>query len=320
VSSKGERRDVVRAGEQLDEHHAGDEAADVRPEGHAVRRLVLAIVGPLVLAGLGWANQGWAWGDVGHKIVCEIAFHELNDRARAEVTRLIKQDSEFRLFSNSCVWPDHPKQREIEHYINVPRNLGRFTTDHCPGGVKCLFSAIRTDLKVLTTPGASDRAKLRSLKFLSHWIGDLHQPLHVSFADDRGGGKIRDNGVCAADLHGVWDWCIIEQTLGQRARDIARHLGTTITNVNRATWPKGQIHDWATESLVLAREASVQYCVPKGNACDYDAARPTYEPGSPERVVDVDAAYLNAQTASVIARLKRGGVRLAHLLNNAFGP
>ena len=291
----------------------GDAAAE---EG-SIGRITLTTLAMLV--GLGGASQAWGWGDVGHRIVCEIAFHELNEKARAEVGRLIRKDSEYAFFADACAWADHPKQREIEHFINVPRDFAAFTADRCPGGVKCLFSAIHADLGVLRTPGTSDQAKLRALKFLGHWLGDLHQPLHVSFADDRGGTKIVDRGPCATDLHGVWDWCIIEQTLGQNSRRIARHLYQTITAADRVAWQAGQIHDWATESLMLAREASVHYCVQKGSACDYDVGRPTYQRGSRERVVELDARYLNAQKVIVVERLKRGGVRLAHVLNQTLG-
>jgi hypothetical protein len=116
----------------------------------------------------------------------------------------------------------------------------------------------------------------------------------------------------------VWDWCIIEQTMGRNARTIARHLGETITDADRTAAQSGHAQDWATESLAVARQASVLYCVQNGNACDYAAGRPTYRPGSRERMVKVDAAYLKAHRAAVAEQLKRGGVRLAALLNRAF--
>jgi hypothetical protein len=291
----------------------------VTGEPSFIRRAPLAMAVTAAVAVLAAAGSVWAWGDVGHKVVCEIAFHELTDHARAEVVRLIKKDTEFKAFSDSCVWPDHPKQRETEHYINVPRDFRAFVADQCPGRSRCLFSAIRSDLEVLTTPGRSDQARLGSLKFLGHWIGDLHQPLHVSFADDRGGTRIVEgDGACAGDLHGVWDWCIIEQTMGRNARTIARHLKETITDADRMAAQSGHAQDWATESLAVARQASVLYCVQNGNACDYAAGRPTYRPGSRERMVKVDAAYLKAHRAAVAEQLKRGGVRLAALLNRAF--
>jgi len=94
-------------------------------------------------------GQAWSWGDLGHRIVCEIAFQELNDKARAEVLRLIQLDQEFRTFSDACTWPDHPRKRAEEHFINVPRAFQRFTAAECPEAAKCLFTAIVEDLEVL---------------------------------------------------------------------------------------------------------------------------------------------------------------------------
>jgi hypothetical protein len=59
--------------------------------------------------------------------------------------------------------------------------------------------------------------------------------------------------------------------------------------------------------------------VQNGSVCDYAAGQPTYRAGSRERVVKVDAQYLNAHRAVVAEQLKRGGVRLASLLNKVFG-
>jgi S1/P1 Nuclease len=61
---------------------------------------------------------------------------------------------------------------------------------------------------VLSSPTASDQDQLDALKFLGHWVGDVHQPLHVSFEDDRGGNGVKVSGVlCGGKLHGVWDSC-----------------------------------------------------------------------------------------------------------------
>src|SRR5215813_3409506 len=87
-------------------------------------------------------QQAHAWGDVGHKIVCEIAFKELTDPARAEVKRLIATDTKFHTFSDSCTGPDHPHVRPTEHYINVPRDMASLSAATCPMAPDCLFTAI----------------------------------------------------------------------------------------------------------------------------------------------------------------------------------
>jgi hypothetical protein len=56
---------------------------------------------------VGGARPAWGWGDLGHKIVCQIAFQELNNKARAEVVRLIALDETFDSFTDACTWPDY---------------------------------------------------------------------------------------------------------------------------------------------------------------------------------------------------------------------
>ncbi len=51
-------------------------------------------------------GNAWAWGDVGHRIACELAFQELTDAARREILELIQQNLEFRTFSDACAWSD----------------------------------------------------------------------------------------------------------------------------------------------------------------------------------------------------------------------
>src|SRR5215471_20281421 len=118
-------------------------------------------------------------GGLGHRVICQIAFQELNDKARTEVVRLIATDTTFDSFTDACTWPDHPRKRAEEHFVNVARPIHTITVSECsPGVPKCLFTAIATDLEVLRTSN-DDATKLASLKYLGHWVGDIHQPLHV---------------------------------------------------------------------------------------------------------------------------------------------
>jgi len=66
-----------------------------------------------------YPSPSWAWGDLGHKIICQIAFEELNNKARNEVIRLIALDGTFNSFTDACTWPDHPRKRAEEHFINT---------------------------------------------------------------------------------------------------------------------------------------------------------------------------------------------------------
>jgi S1/P1 Nuclease len=273
-------------------------------------------LGLLIL--FGSAGKASAWDDLGHTVVCAIAFQELNDKARQEVTRLIGMDDQFKTFAESCTWPDNPKQRSNEHYINVVRDFAKFSTPTCPMASKCLFTAIDEDVRVLSTT-TDDKAKLAALKFLGHWIGDLHQPLHVSFEDDRGGGKVLTSGSCGLNLHAVWDGCIVAMKLGSDWRTVARDLSKDITPRDRAAWTGTKVEAWVNESFDTARQAQVGYCIREGNGCIYAPGHPTYNAGETEKVVVVDNAYLERNAPIVAGRLRQAGVRLAHLLNRSLG-
>jgi hypothetical protein len=69
-------------------------------------RTLRAVAGVLgVFVATAWTTQAWAWGDLGHNIICEIAVQELNATTRREVRRLIRLDPEFSRFADSRTGP-----------------------------------------------------------------------------------------------------------------------------------------------------------------------------------------------------------------------
>jgi hypothetical protein len=211
-----------------------------------------------------------------------------------------------------------PAHRAEEHFINVPRTLQTIATAHCQGAPTCLFTAIVTDREVLRT-STDDAAKLASLKFLRHWVSDIHQPLHVSFADDRGGNVIRASGACARNLHAVWDVCLVAKAFGSDPAMAARQLLDGVPERDKAAWLAAPLAGWADESYEITRRPSVGYCVLIGPACVYQAGRESFAVGEEEKAVVVNATYLDQHAAVVRDRLKQAGIRLAHLLNTTLG-
>jgi hypothetical protein len=268
-----------------------------------------------------------AWGESGHYTVCEIAYLNLTPVAKAEVDRLIVVGGGYSSFTESCTFPDKPRQRAGEHFANYPRSAERVTGPACPGGRPCIVSAIAGDLAVLRSPGASDEDKSKALKFIGHWYGDIHQPLHISFADDQGGNLIDQRGSCQFSLHSVWDTCIVERRLFApgsdrlvRARAAAATLNATITAQERRSWRQSAPWRWAAESYEVTRRATTGYCVMKPDSCWYSSDERTYVSDAPKRVQLVDDAYLDWARPIVADRLKRAGIRLAHSLNKSFDP
>jgi hypothetical protein len=279
---------------------------------------MLLFLGVMTLA-LIPASTAFAWGDTGHKIICEIAFQELGAPTRERVRGLMRQDQEFSLFSESCTWPDHPRQRAVEHYVNLRRDAAGIGADKCPVAELCVVSAIESDLAVLGSPTASDREQLDALKFLGHWVGDVHQPMHVSFQDDKGANDIRETGPCTGNLHAVWDTCILERGLGKDVRTIAAELSAEITPQERADWLDSSVVDWVNESFAITTSPTVGYCVQQQGACWYEATNERFDRGEATKAVVVDDAYIDAHLATVKERLKQAAVRLAGALNEAFG-
>jgi len=268
-----------------------------------MRRVVLGLLAVVALSG-----TAWGWDDTGHKIVCEMAFRLVKPVTRAEITTLIQIDPEFASFSDACTWPDHPKRRAREHFINVPRNAEGLTSAACPLAESCILTAIASDLAVLSSASTPAVDRLAALKFLGHWLGDIHEPLHVSFVDDRGGNAIAVSGECQGVFHAAWDDCLLRKAVGDDVSAAAGSLIGAITPALSERWTATQPRDWANESFALAKDARTGYC--------------TQQPGScalPAGPVTIDAAYVAASTPVIREQLQKAGVRLAHLLDAALG-
>src|SRR5687768_3567515 len=204
------------------------------------------------------ADPAFAWGQGGHYTVCEIGYLNLTPTAKAEVDRLVALDGRFASFTETCTFPDNPVSRASEHYSNYLRSQRRIGPG-CPGGRPCVLGAIDSDLAILRSATASDSAKATAILYIGHWFGDLHQPLHISFADDRGGNSIGAPGICsgsfAASLHSVWDTCVVERRIFSpgtdrvaRARAAAAILNGSITDDQRSNWVRSKPWQWAGES------------------------------------------------------------------------
>lgn len=271
-----------------------------------------------------------AWGQGGHYTVCEIGYLNLTPRAKTEVDRLVALDGRFASFTETCTFPDNPVSRASEHYSNYLRSQRRIAPG-CPGGRPCVLGAIDADLAILRSATAADTAKAISILYIGHWFGDLHQPLHISFADDRGGNSVKAPGPCSgnfeASLHSVWDSCVIERRIFgpgtdrlARARAAAKILAASVTGSQRRNWLRSQPWQWAGESYKITLAGRTGYCVRKAGDCWYSSTKQSFANGDPQRVQIVDEAYLDRARPIVETRLRRAGIRLADALNRTFDP
>lgn len=185
----------------------------------------------------------------------------------------------------------------------------RSSLHECPHSDKCVLTAIRNDSSILSSRSERPRDKLIALKFLGHWVGDIHQPLHVSFEDDRGGNNITVSGQCSGKLHSTWDTCLVENAIGDDVSGAATDLINSITQAMRERWTDSDPRDWTNESFAIAEAVKTKYCVAHGDSCD--------SPSSEH--VTIDDSYIEANVPIVREQLQKAGVRLAHILDRAFG-
>ena len=296
-------------------------------------RSVLAVGAVALLA---TATTAHAWSDDGHKIICRIATSVLDEADRREVERLARayrapDGTRFAHYTEACTFADTARGKarrfaealrdsdiaaahqlagwqrfgafDAWHFINVPRTARVVRNADCHDD--CVLKAIATHRRVRT--GASTQERAEALILLGHWVGDVHQPLHVSFADDRGGNDIdyiKGGFYSNRDLHAVWDTGIIAKARGGRDwSTYARDLTASIDNGRREEWTRSEPIDWANESYRIAIEHDVRYCARDGATCRWEG-----------RTRTLRASYQKEFQPVVEERLEQAGVRLAKLL------
>jgi hypothetical protein len=213
---------------------------------------------------------GYAWGHEGHKIIADVATHYLTPKARIKVEKYLKE-----LHVNSLAdianWADEYRHNHPEtgpwHYVDIPLDAKKYDpAKYCKGG-DCVIGAIKKYEVRLSDKVYSDSARAVALKFLVHFIADLHQPLHAADNKDRGGNDVHVIFMGdVTNLHRVWDYGIIDKT-GMDATQYANYLISNYAHkksVDINKIQKGSIVEWAMESHKMA----VQYAYgdkPKDN-------------------------------------------------------
>jgi hypothetical protein len=242
----------------------------------------------------------FAWGAEGHEIIAAIALRELTPTARARAASLLGGDT---MLIHDANWADEIREQRPEtgrwHYVDIPLGAPGYDPSRDCRGNDCVVAQIENDRRVLGDARASRQMRAEALRFLVHFVGDIHQPLHAVDNDDKGGNAVRvympgDR----TNLHRVWDAEVV-QALGYDGDALAGGIDHAITPVQRKSWQAGTPSDWANESYRIARDEI--YPVARGR-----------------RTMRLPASYPRAESAVVRRQLARAGVRLAWILNNTL--
>jgi nuclease S1 len=239
----------------------------------------------------------YPWGSKGHEIAAAIAETHLNDTARKRIKELLPQGTTL---ADASTWPDKAGRQipdmDPYHFINFPKDANSYEQQRDCKLRNCIIEAIAWYLSVLKSPNAPRNEKRTALRFIAHLVGDIHQPLHAGFGEDRGGNSVdvRFNGR-KENLHSLWDTALVELEEGTPA-EVAARIESAVTDEERNQWQGGTPEQWTLESLAVVR--SRVYLLP--------ASR------------EVKATYIEKARAVIRTRLVQAGARLASMLNETL--
>jgi hypothetical protein len=245
------------------------------------------------------ASSVLAWGVEGHKTVALIAESRLDAFAKAEVRQLLALEGATSL-GDIASWADQIKGTEpglISHAVRIPFDATAYDPKRdCGRKSKCVVYGIEKFENILGQKDAPPADRLRALKFLVHFVGDIHQPLHA--IKETGGMKVQ-LGNRQYTLHKVWD-TISVRSLKMPPAELAPAL-----LVDNPTVLQRTPEDWAMESHEIAKDYI------------YDDNRQLADSTS---MMIVPKSYLNDISPAVKTRLTEAGLRLGTLLNQALDP
>ena len=259
-----------------------------------MRLLILFIF----LAGL-QSTGALAWGVEGHHIVAAIASANLTPAARSQVRDLLGSDG-AQVMADVSTWADEIRSEAPHLQIGISLTSRWEARDTNRPGLSLWYSASLLSRTVRgNTCGRKIERRLRAqaLRFLIHFIADLHQPLHAADNSDAGGTRffvvLRERPT---NMHAVWD-DYMPNAVGHDAEEVARRIGASISAQQRQDWSSGSPVQWANETFRLAR-------------------REIY--GAPAAHRELPNDYPQQMRAIAVEQLSKAGIRLASVLNTAL--
>ncbi len=307
-----------------------------------------------------------AWGEVGHRVVAAVAWSYMTPQAQAKVKALLAQDTDTLTpsdFLNRANWADKFRDSDRDskgpaysgtsnwHFVDIPAvkvtdldAAKAAEPEACPhpdlpAGVaagaagqapadSCVIDKIKQFETELKDPSTPVKEQILALKFIEHFIGDVHQPLHAIDDQDKGGNcvSIVEGPRNSEAMHSYWDTGVVYELMGiqqsatydynapspvsnDQVTAFAGKLSAAVTPEQKAAWEVNDPATWAAESAVRARQFAYDLHVAQLPTCAHDnRAAPIVPPHGYEA---------NARKVAQ-EQLEKAGVRLAMVLNDSF--
>jgi len=314
-----------------------------------VKQMIVQLVMLSFAAGFALAPPAHGWGCKGHQTVALIAEKYLTPEARQFVQKLLSEnpiDPKLKRYCGDAVrdamadastWADDVRGERKNgpwHYLDIPRGSKRGPLEPYCGQEGCVTRAIGEQLAILKDKNANGVKRAEALRYVIHFVGDLHQPLHTITNDDEGGNCLplkylrrkphQHNHSYSPNLHGIWDTAIPERDAeGADAGEYAETLEAQYAE-DIEKWQKAGIHvdDWVWEGFDLAENVAYGGLNPNVpiepnvtvHSCSDDN-------NIGDRMMNLhivaDESYQEKAAKVAEKRIAEGGVRLAMILNDA---
>jgi len=154
-----------------------------------------------------------AYDAVGHRIVADIAYQNLTEKARTQLDNILGKHG----IVYEATWADEirsDKKYDYSyqwHYQNLADSMTSAGLNNLLANPKAEGEHLFFALDQMQTRLKKDRNDVEALKFLVHFVGDLHQPMHLGRLTDLGGNRMEYNWFGKkTNLHATWDGLLIE--------------------------------------------------------------------------------------------------------------
>ena len=296
-----------------------------------------------------WPSTAHAWGCKGHQTVALIAERHLTPETQQWVQKLLSENPIDPKLNRYCgganrdamadgsTWADDVRGERKNgpwHYIDIPRGSQHGPLEPYCGQAGCVTKAIGEQLAILKDKNADATKRAEALRYIIHFVGDLHQPLHTITNADEGGNCVplkylrrnprEHNHSYSPNLHSVWDSAIPERDA--EGADPAEYAETldALYAADIEGWQKAGIHvdDWVWEGYDFAENVVYGNLTPKiGIEPNVAVHSCTDDNNIGQRLLhqNIAAGEAYQEKAATVAekRIVEGGVRLAMILNDA---
>ena len=242
-----------------------------------------------------------SWGVIGHRAIGKIAENHLSVEAKTAVKEILGDQSlsDVSTYADEIRSKPEFKKTGPWHYINLPLGLTQVQFNLMVSAIAQdnVYSALLQCEQDLQRKTTTKEQKAFALKFIVHLVGDLHQPMHVSREEDKGGNTIQLNfSGQGSNLHRVWDSGLIEKQGMTYEQLAASNDKATPAEIKK--WQEEPVLDWLYES--------------------YQVSSQLYHEVDSMKSHTIGDKYYNEHIAIVGERIEKSGIRLAGVLNTIF--